>query len=156
MIDIDIPGFGDLEIEHLILDYNGTLALDGKLLPGVRKMITELSQDIEVHVVTADTLGQCEEELNDLPVTIHILSACPEDVAKLNYVKELGAEKCACIGNGRNDKLMLSEAVLGIIVFGPECASIEASKAADLGAADINQALGLFTHPIRLLATLRN
>lgn len=156
MIDIDIPGFGDLKIEHLVLDYNGTLALDGKLLPGVRKQITELAEDLEVHIITADTLGQCEEELGDLPVTIQILQTRPEDEAKLNYIRNLGEKKCACIGNGRNDKLMLHEAALGIIVFGPECFSVESSGVADLAATDINYALGLFTHPIRLLATLRD
>ena len=34
MLRTDIPGFGSLRIEHLVLDYNGTLALDGRMLPG--------------------------------------------------------------------------------------------------------------------------
>ncbi len=156
MISIDIPGFGDLHIKHIVLDYNGTLALDGKLLPGVRKQIVELAEDMEIHVVTADTLGQCEEELANLPVNIHTLETRPEDEAKLRYIKKLGEKNCACIGNGRNDRLMLRDAALGIIVSGPECASMEAARLADMAAADINHALGLFTHPVRLLATLRD
>jgi len=35
MIAVDIPGYRELRLEHLVLDYNGTLAEDGKLLPGV-------------------------------------------------------------------------------------------------------------------------
>ena len=35
MIAHKIPGFGALRLEHLVLDYNGTLALDGRLLRGV-------------------------------------------------------------------------------------------------------------------------
>ncbi|WP_319763696.1 ATPase P [Maridesulfovibrio sp.] len=156
MINLDIPGFAKLEIEHLVLDYNGTLALDGNLLPGVGKLILELSEDVKLHVLTADTLGQCEEELSGLPVTIHIISGSPEDKSKLDYIESLGPEKCACIGNGRNDMLMLKNAALGIIISGAECMSMKAARAADLVATDISSALGVFTHPVRLLTTLRN
>lgn len=31
MIDIEIPGFAHLQLDHLVLDYNGTLARDGIL-----------------------------------------------------------------------------------------------------------------------------
>ena len=156
MISLDIPGFGKLDIEHLVLDYNGTLALDGNLLPGLGKLIKELAEDVQVHVLTADTLGQCEEELAELPVTIHIIDGGTEDQAKLNYVNTLGTANCACIGNGRNDLLMLREAALGIIISGAECMSMKSARVADIGATDIANALGLFTHPVRLLTTLRN
>lgn len=156
MISLNIPGFGKLEIENLVLDYNGTLALDGNLLPGIGKLIMELAQDVTVHVLTADTLGQCEEELSGLPVTIHIINGETEDKAKLDYVSTLDTKKCACIGNGRNDMLMLREAALGIVISGAECMSMKAARVADIAAADIASALGLFTHPVRLLTTLRN
>ncbi len=35
MLAIDIPGRGQLQIEHLVLDVNGTLAVDGVLIEGV-------------------------------------------------------------------------------------------------------------------------
>ncbi len=156
MINLDIPGFGKLDIEHLVLDYNGTVALDGNVLPGVGRLIKELAEDVKVHVLTADTLGQCEEELDGLPVTIHIIDGSPEDQAKLKYIESLGCEKCACIGNGRNDRLMLKFAALGIIISGAECMSMKAARTADIVATDIYAALGLLTHPVRLLTTLRN
>lgn len=34
MVEIDIPGFRTLRLEHLVLDVNGTLALAGGLLAG--------------------------------------------------------------------------------------------------------------------------
>ncbi len=37
MVDIAIPGFKDLRLKYLILDYNGTIAGHGELLAGVRK-----------------------------------------------------------------------------------------------------------------------
>ena len=35
MLDIIIPGYEELQLAHLMLDYSGTLACDGRLLPGV-------------------------------------------------------------------------------------------------------------------------
>ncbi len=35
MLEIDIPGKSTLKLSHLVLDYNGTVACDGHLLPGV-------------------------------------------------------------------------------------------------------------------------
>jgi hypothetical protein len=32
-MELAIPGFGTLRLEHLVLDYNGTLALDGRRCP---------------------------------------------------------------------------------------------------------------------------
>jgi len=32
-IHLDIPGWESLELEHLVLDVNGTVALDGRFCP---------------------------------------------------------------------------------------------------------------------------
>ena len=42
MIHIDIPGRFTLEIENLVLDYNGTVAEDGKLINGVVERLMKL------------------------------------------------------------------------------------------------------------------
>lgn len=63
MIEINIPGFGNLQLAHLVSDYNGTLAVDGKPLPGVSEALEALSSDIQIHVVTADTFGLAADEL---------------------------------------------------------------------------------------------
>ncbi|CAD7769518.1 hypothetical protein BLFGPEAP_00169 [Candidatus Methanoperedenaceae archaeon GB50] len=56
-LNISIPGWGQLDIKYLILDLNGTLALDGKLLPGVKKRLKHLSTIFErIFILTADTL----------------------------------------------------------------------------------------------------
>ena len=34
MIAINIPGSTSIEARHLVLDFNGTLAIDGKLIEG--------------------------------------------------------------------------------------------------------------------------
>ncbi|MBN2107945.1 MAG: ATPase P [Deltaproteobacteria bacterium] len=156
MIAIDIPGFGHLALRHLVLDFNGTIAFDGVLLPEVVDRIINLSLQIGVHVLTANTTGTCASVLAGLPLTVNVLDGPPEDEAKLSYVKKLGAASCASVGNGANDRLMLEACALGIAVIGPECTAAKTLAAADIVAPDITAALDLLLHPVRLLATLRS
>ena len=68
MISIDIPGFGPLRLEHLVSDYNGTLAVDGQLLPGVADLLKQLSASVRIHIITADTFGLARAQLEGLPL----------------------------------------------------------------------------------------
>ena len=156
MIRIDIPGFRSLELAHLVLDYNGTLALDGKLLPGVGDALAALSSGIRIHVVTADTFGFAARELAGLPVELTIVPVESQAEAKLAFVSRLGAEAVAAIGNGRNDRKMLEAAALGIAVIQKEGGSAEALASADVASPGILDALELLRHPKRLVATLRS
>ncbi len=155
MLRVDIPGYGSLKIEHLVLDYNGTLALDGQLLPGVGARLRRLARLLEVHVVTADTFGSVRRALRGLPCRIAVLGVRGQDRAKRNYVRQLGADRTACIGNGRNDRLMLRAARLGIAVVQAEGAAAEAILASNVVAPSIVDALDLLVRPLRLTATLR-
>ncbi len=155
MIEIDIPGFGELSLEHLVLDYNGTLAIDGYPVPGIDLRLRSLSEKLKIHVVTADTFGTAKERLADTPCKVIILPVEGQDVAKADYVKTLGAGVTAAIGNGRNDTGMLDTARLGIAVILEEGASAAAIGAADIVMTSIEDAFDLFTEPRRLVATLR-
>lgn len=155
MLEIAIPGADTLHLEHLVADYNGTLAKDGTLLPGVAEAFAELATHLSLHVVTADTFGQVREALAGLPCTLHILPPGGQDAAKLAFLESLGAERCAALGNGRNDRLMLAQAALGIALVQGEGAAVETLLAARVAAPDIAAALGLLLHPGRLVATLR-
>lgn len=155
MLEMDISGWGRLELRHLVLDYNGTLALDGEPLPGVEERLADLAGQLTIHVLTADTHGSVRQSLAHLPYHVHVLGRGDESAAKLDYVRGLEARACACLGNGRNDHLMLREAALGIAVLGPEGTAIPALLAADLAVPGIVLALDLLLHPQRLRATLR-
>jgi soluble P-type ATPase len=155
MIKVDIPGFGTLQLTELVLDFNGTLAYDGKLIAGVTERLEKLSQDLHIHVVTADTFGSAGNAVADLKCMLAILGTFDQPIAKLDYIKRLGCEHTVCIGNGRNDRLMLEAASLGIAVMQPEGVAIEALLAAKVAVPDIRAALDLLLHPQRLAATLR-
>ena len=155
MIEINIPGFCHLQLAHLVLDYNGTLAIDGHLIPQVGKKLTKLSHDLHIHVLTADTFGLAKTGLAGLPLDLTI--APPEDQAetKQAFVSSLGAEQVVAIGNGRNDGPMLQAAALGIALVQLEGGAVETLVSADIVSTSILDALDLFSHPQRLVATLR-
>lgn len=156
MLAVDIPGFGALRLRHLVLDYNGTLALDGRPLPGVKRRLAALGTRLSIHVLTADTFGNVRTGLKDVDCRLVVLGSAPQDRAKAAYVRRLGASGTVCIGNGRNDRLMLRAAALGIAVILAEGSSSETVRAADVVVADIGDALDLLIRPLRLAATLRS
>ena len=155
MPTFEIPGMGELKLNHLVLDYNGTLAVDGVVLPGVAEELRILAETLSIHVLTADTFGKAGRGLADLPCDLAVLPPGGQDLAKRDFVIGLGAPQCACVGNGRNDRLMLAEAGLGIAVVLGEGAAGVTLAAADVVCTSITSALALLHNPLRLAATLR-
>ncbi len=155
MIEINIPSYKRLTLDHLVLDYNGTIACDGKVLDGVRERLTALDKKLQIHVLTADTFGEAEANLKEIPCSLSILPPGRQDEGKLACVRRLGPERTVCIGNGLNDCLMLKEAAIGIAVILAEGASASTVIAADIVCTSIASALDLIINPLRLIATLR-
>jgi soluble P-type ATPase len=155
-VQLEIPGFGALRLEHLVLDYNGTLAIDGRLIPGVKARLARIARSLRVHVITADTFGKARSSLRGVECSLEILKRGGEDHAKAALVRRLGPSRVACIGNGRNDRLMLRGAALGIATIQREGAAAETLRAADVVVHDIRDALDLLIRPRRLIATLRS
>ncbi len=156
MIEIEIPGYKTLQLKHLVLDHNGTLACDGILIKGVKECLEKLADDLQIHVLTADTFGKAGSQLEGVPCGLSILPTDNQDVGKLDYVKGLGCDNTVCIGHGRNDRLMLKEAVLGIAVVLKEGVALATLVSADVVCTSIVSALELLMHPLRLTATLRS
>lgn len=155
MISLDIPGFGRRELHHLVLDFNGTLALDGRVLPGVFTRLGQLEARLAIHVLTADTHGTVRLAFGHTEHAIHILPPGDERAAKAAYINELGAQSCVCVGNGANDAAMLGAAGLGVAVMQGEGLAGAALLVAHVIVPDIEIALDLLLHPTRLIATLR-
>jgi soluble P-type ATPase len=155
MIKIEIPGFNKFTLQHLVMDFNGTLAVDGRLIDGVVDRLNVLSHDLELHVLTADTFGSVKRQLSPVSCSLSILPEVGQAAAKLNYIFSLDVAKTVCIGNGRNDREMLKKAAIGIVVAQGEGAAIETLQAADILVPNILIALELLLNPLRLKATLR-
>ncbi len=155
MLTIDIPGHQKFDVEHLVLDYNGTLAFDGKLIEGAKPLLESLSNQLSVHVLTADTFCTSKSELSEINCTLTVLEPLLQDVLKEMYVLNLGKDNVIAIGNGMNDALMLKSAALGIAVIQNEGTSINTLLNADIVCNNILDALELLTNPSRIVATLR-
>jgi soluble P-type ATPase len=156
MLKIDIPEFKTINAEHLVLDFNGTIAIDGLFIEGVIGKLVQISANLQVHVLTADTFHTVQNELRELPITIKILDSAEQDKQKLQYVKNLGSDNVIAIGNGKNDVLMLKESALSIGIIQAEGAFSQVLSCTQVICTSVNDALSLLINTKRLLATLRN
>ena len=156
MIELNIPNRGNLRLAHVVLDVNGTLAKDGRLLDKVAKPLAGLRDRLTIHLLTADTYGK--QDNIDMMLGMHATRLRPGDEAaqKADYVRQLGAETVVAIGQGANDSGMLEAAGIGIAVLGEEGLAVSAMLKADIVAASIFDALNLLEYPTRLVATLRS
>jgi P-type E1-E2 ATPase len=155
MIEITIPGRGEIRIKHLVCDVNGTLAIDGQPIEGVARQMLTLRDRLQIHMLTADTHGKQAEIDRQLNLKAHIIQKGHEAEQKAEFVKSLGAENVVAIGQGANDAAMLITAGIGIAVISEEGLAIETLHAADMLMPDILSALTLLEKPVRLIATLR-
>ena len=155
MIKIDIPGWGNMDIENIVLDLNGTIATDGKIPFEIKEKIKSLSEKVKIHVLTADTQGTASVEISDMEVELVKVSEKDSAEVKLRVLESLDPTSTVAIGNGNNDHLILKEAALGIAVLGDEGISASTMKNADIVVKNISDALDLFLKPKRLIATLR-
>jgi len=154
-VRIVVPGRRTYDIDHVVLDLNGTIGLDGALIEGVSERLSELRARVHVAVVTADTHGGAGHIAEDLRLETTVLQGGDQARQKLDFVRGLEADRVVAIGNGANDVSMLKESAIGICVVGPEGASSAALLAADVVVTDVRDALDLLLKPRRLAATLR-
>ena len=155
MASMEIPNYGQLNIKHIVCDYNGTIAKDGKLLPDIKDIFKLLAEDYKIHVITADTFGTVKKELETVDVTVKILLSSDHTEEKGEYIKTLGSKDCASIGNGNNDVKMMQESALSIAIIGDEGCATSALMKSDIVCKSITDALLLFLKQKRLTATLR-
>lgn len=154
-MEIFIPGSNTLHLNNLIFDFNGTLACNGILLKGVEERLNILSNNYDIHIITADTFGTVQEQVENICCDLVVIPAKNQKKAKGEFVKVMTPSTCVSIGNGTNDEIMIKEAAIGIAIMGKEGVATKAALASDIIINDINDALDLLLYPDRLKATLR-
>lgn len=155
MISIPIPGERTIELQHLVLDYNGTIAQDGSLIQGVDDRLHRLSKDLALHVITADTNKSVHQACKALPIEVHVIGQENQAMAKRQFIEQLPG-LAAAIGNGRNDAAMFEAAELSIAILGAEGCCTATLLKSDIAVTHIHDALDLILRPHRLQATLRH
>jgi len=156
MIKVTIPGYGDLTLEHVVFDYNGTLANTGTLITGVSARLNDLSNHLQIHIVSGDSFGTAREELKAVPCQLTILTSANQSIAKAEYIEKLNPSITIAVGNGRNDSNMLKKSCLGIAVVGNEGAAAETIASSNLVVANIFTVFDILADSRKLIATLRS
>jgi len=154
MITIPKPGQSDLEIEFILIDFEGTLASDRRVHPKAKDKINLLSKRTKIYILTAEEKERVEEVLRKVKAEIIYLTQGESSQKKLDLLRRLGPSRTVAIGNGMDDVSMVEEAGLGVCVLGKEGTSSEAMKKADVVFMNILDALDFLLKPLRQKATL--
>ena len=154
MLKIAIPGREEMTLNHLILDYNGTIAEDGAIIESIRPRLAQLSRDLSIYVITADTHGTAAQKCSGLP--LQVLTFPTTQVGEIKAAEARKMEGgVICIGNGFNDIQMSDESDLSICVMGREGCCGALLQHVDIVVTSIDDALDLLLKPNRIRATLR-
>jgi soluble P-type ATPase len=154
MITILRSGQEPLEIDFILLDFEGTLASDRRVHPKAKDRINLLSKRTKIYILTKEEKILMEEVLKKVKAEIIYLMEGEASQQKLDLLRQLGASRTVAIGNGVDDVPMIEEAGLGISVMGKEGTFSEAMKKADVVFMNILDALDFLLKPLRQKATL--
>ncbi|MDM8533466.1 ATPase P [Clostridiaceae bacterium HSG29] len=152
---INVPETGKYEIENIVFDYNGTIAINGEIINGILEKIVKLAESFNVTIITADTFNTVKRAFKNTDVNIHIIDSIDGTIQKKEFVEEVGSNKTIALGNGRNDELMLKEAIISVAILNDEGVSLKALNNADFLLKDINHFFEMIEEPKKLVAILR-
>ena len=154
MLTLLRPGLEPLEIEFLFLDFEGTLASDGRIHPKAKDKINLLSKRIGICIFVKGNHGLPEKTFGKMKAEVVYLREGPSAKQKLDRLQEAGADRTVVIGNGLDDGPVIEAAGFGICVIGREGASREAVRKADLVVTSVLGAFDFLLKPLRQKATI--
>ena len=154
MISIQRPGMESLDIHFILIDFEGTLAMDGRVHPKAKDKVNLLSKRATIYILTKSNREKVEETLKKMKVKILYVTEGDSSQQKLDVLQRLGPHQTAVIGNGLDDVRIMEQAGLGMCVIGKEGSSAEAMAKADLVVTHVLDALDFLLKPLRQRATL--
>lgn len=155
MIEIVIPGRETLNIENIVFDYNGTVAVDGDMSREVKDNLLKLKESVNVLILTADTHGTVKEKCRELDVDVRTFPSAGAAVFKRDIAASLKGHTL-CLGNGFNDIEMFDAASLSICIMGKEGCCGKLISHSDIVVNSIEDAFELIFNIKRITATLRS
>lgn len=156
-IHIKIPWGDKYVIDNVVFDLNGTLANNGKIAETTVNLLKDLAEETNIYILTADTHGTAEslrKKMGDF-IKIVVLQSDDHVEEKAKFVHSLGYRETIAIGNGMNDVKMVQEAVLSIGVIGKEGMYAPLIQRVSILVTDIDDAIEMLIHPLKMVATLR-
>ena len=148
------PGQAPLEIDSIVIDFDGTLAADRRVHAKTKDKLTLLARRTKIYVLTTQGEERSDEVLGKVSAEIIHLREGDAGQEKLNLLNRLGPLRTVAIGNGLHDVPMIEQAALGLCVMSREGTSGELIQRADLVFTSILDALDFLLKPLRQKATL--
>lgn len=148
-----IPGVGELKLNTLILDLNGTLTVKGKIPDGVKERLTQLKElGYRILFFTGNTRNNADEIASELGIEWILAES---GIAKRDEALKLDPSTCVSIGNGLIDLELMKVVRLRIVTLQSEGAHVQTLLNSDVVIPSIVDALDLLIDPATLVATLR-
>lgn len=154
MISIQRSGQEPLEIDYLMIDFEGTLASDGRVHPKAKDKINLLSKRTKVYILAKGENEKVQETLRRVKAELLFVNEEESSLKKLEFLLNLVPSRTVVIGNGMDDVRVMKEAGLSIAIIGKEGVSGELIQTADLLFTNMIDALDFLLKPLRQKATL--
>lgn len=152
-MEYNITWLETIEIKNIVLDLNWTLAVNWKIVDGVKKCIENLKKlNIEVLLFTWDQRGNVENICKELWITFKVAKNAQE---KEKLFLELDINKTVAIWNARIDNGMFKHAKISIAKLQAEWIHTWILGEVDIIIPNIVDALNLFIDSDSLEATLK-
>jgi soluble P-type ATPase len=146
-------GVGEINLDTIILDLNGTLAVDGKLVEGVIGRINKLKElGFKLYLFTGDQRGTASQQAAELGIEIMFAKTTAE---KAECSKRCNFETTVAIGNARIDIGTFENSKIKIATLQKEGIHAAIINHVDIIIPSINDALDLLINPDSFNATMR-
>ncbi len=147
------PNNSELFIETIVLDLNGTLAVNGKVSEETKSRILKLkSMAYRLVLISGDIRGNASVIAEDLEIELFLGANSQE---KAEQMQQFDKDKTAAIGNARIDIGTFDNAAISIATLQSEGIHSGIINHVDLIVPSIDDALNLFIDIKSLEATLR-
>jgi len=154
MISILRPGQEPLNVDFILIDFDGTLAIDGRVHPKAKDKVNLLAKRAKIYVLAKGEKERVEGVLNKVKTEVVWIPPEGASQAKLDLLRQLGGSRTVAIGNGVEDAPMIEEASLGICMLSQEGTAASTLQKADLVFTSILDALDFLLKPLRQQGTL--
>ncbi|KXK26667.1 MAG: Potassium-transporting ATPase B chain [candidate division WS6 bacterium OLB20] len=149
----DVSEVGEIEINTIVFDLNGTLQVQGSIPEGVRERLAKLRElGFSLVFFTGDARGNAHEIAEELGIEFR---KCVNGAEKEAAMSDFDKETTAAIGNARIDIGTFRNAKLAIGTLQAEGIHTGILKHIDVLVPSINDALDFFLDEAAFKATMR-
>ena len=149
----NIPKGNSIEINNIVLDLNGTLAVKGVVSEKTKLLIKELKKlEYRIVLISGDIRGNAKIIAEELEIELFLGNTSEE---KANQMQFFNKENTAAIGNAKIDIGTFKNSILSVATLQAEGIHTAILKHVDIIVPSIEDALNLFIEKKSLEGTLR-